>query len=66
MYWRKFELLYFHTINNSREHKLLVITEQGELEVDSFSLPSACACYLRKDFNNLEFRSGTKNDNRDN
>ena len=36
MYWRKFELLYFHTINNSREHKLLVITEQGELEVDSF------------------------------
>jgi len=39
-----------------REHKLLVITEKGKLEVDNFRLPSACACYLRKEFANFEFR----------
>lgn len=30
-----------------REHRLLAVNSQGLLEVDSFMLPSACACYLR-------------------
>lgn len=40
-----------------REHKLLVVTQKGELEIDKFSLPSACACFLRTEFNTLEFRN---------
>lgn len=30
-----------------REHRLMIISEKGELEIDSFRLPSACACHLR-------------------
>jgi len=37
------------------EHKLLSLTADGQLEVDSFKLPSACACFVREDFM-LEFR----------
>lgn len=39
------------------EHKLLALDpEEGQLLVDSFKLPSACACFVREDFI-LEFRS---------
>merc|ERR1719369_2501409 len=38
------------------EHKLLALDpEEGQLLVDSFKLPSACACFVREDFI-LEFR----------
>jgi len=37
------------------EHKLLALSEEGQLLVDSFKLPSACACFVREDFI-LEFR----------
>jgi len=32
------------------EHKLLALSDNGQLEVDSFKLPSACACFYREDF----------------
>lgn len=32
------------------EHKLLAFTADSELLVDSFKLPSACACYVKSDF----------------
>eukprot|EP00092_Neocalanus_flemingeri_P014283 GFUD01015404.1.p1 GENE.GFUD01015404.1~~GFUD01015404.1.p1 ORF type:complete len:510 (-),score=86.92 GFUD01015404.1:496-2025(-) len=38
------------------EHKLLALTEAGQLEVDRFMLPSACACYVNNNFNVPEFR----------
>jgi len=41
------------------EHKLLSLTADGQLEVDSFKLPSACACFVREDFM-LEFRDAMK------
>jgi len=31
-------------------HKLLALSSEGQLVVDSFELPSACACYYREDF----------------
>jgi len=31
-------------------HKLLSLSTEGQLVVDSFELPSACACYFREDF----------------
>lgn len=37
------------------EHKLLALSEEGQLIVDSFKLPSACACFVREDLK-LEFR----------
>jgi len=37
------------------EHKLLALSDEGQLLVDSFKLPSACACFVREDFI-LEFR----------
>lgn len=40
------------------EHKLLALTEKGQLEVDSFELPSACACFVREDFLDFGFRDG--------
>jgi len=39
------------------EHKLLALSEEGQLLVDSFKLPSACACFVREEFI-LEFRQG--------
>jgi len=39
------------------EHKLLALSDEGQLIVDSFKLPSACACFVRKDLI-LEFRNG--------
>jgi len=41
----------------STTHKLLALSTDGQLVVDSFQLPSACACYYREDFL-LTFRSG--------
>jgi len=41
------------------EHKLLSLDPSGQLEVDSFKLPSACACFVREDYI-LEFRGGMK------
>jgi len=38
-------------------HKLLALSNDGQLVVDSFHLPSACACYYREDFL-LTFRRG--------
>jgi len=39
------------------EHKLLAFTADSELLVDSFKLPSACACYIKDDFDfDLEIR----------
>ena len=38
-------------------HKLLALSTEGQLVVDSFELPSACACYYREDFL-LTFRRG--------
>jgi len=39
------------------EHKLLAFTADSELLVDSFKLPSACACYIKDDFGfDLEIR----------
>jgi len=32
------------------EHKLLALSDNGQLEVDSFKLPSACACFYKEDF----------------
>jgi len=32
------------------EHKLLALTENGQLEVDRFRLPSACACFFNPFF----------------
>jgi len=32
------------------EHKLLALTETGQLEVDRFRLPSACACFFQPFF----------------
>merc|ERR1712079_331743 len=37
------------------EHKLLALSADGQLVVDSFKLPSACACFYKEDFV-LEFR----------
>merc|ERR1712025_1283100 len=37
------------------EHKLLALSNENQLEVDSFRLPSACACFVREEFI-LEFR----------
>merc|ERR1711953_478009 len=31
-------------------HKLLALSTEGQLVVDSFQLPSACACFYREDF----------------
>jgi len=31
-------------------HKLLSLSTEGQLVVDSFELPSACACYFKEDF----------------
>merc|ERR1712228_323445 len=39
------------------EHKLLALSDEGQLIVDSFKLPSACACFVREDLI-LEFRNG--------
>merc|ERR1712013_624618 len=44
------------------EHKLLAPDpEKGQLLVDSFKLPSACACFVREDFI-LEFRSNMESE----
>jgi len=37
------------------EHKLLALSNDGQLVVDSFKLPSACACFYKEDFT-LKFR----------
>merc|ERR1712079_524293 len=37
------------------EHKLLALSADGQLVVDSFKLPSACACFYKEDLV-LEFR----------
>ena len=37
------------------EHKLLALSDAGQLLVDSFKLPSACACFVKEDYI-LEFR----------
>jgi len=42
-----------------REHRLMIISDSGELEIDSFSLPSACACHLRPSFASLNLRRAT-------
>jgi len=42
-------------------HKLLALSTEGQLVVDSFQLPSACACFYREDFL-LTFRSDMNND----
>ena len=44
------------------QHKLLALSTDGQLVVDSFKLPSACACFYKEDFV-LEFRRnmGTEN-----
>merc|ERR1712232_111492 len=42
-------------------HKLLALSNEGQLVVDSFQLPSACACFYREDFL-LTFRSDMNND----
>jgi len=42
-------------------HKLLALSTEGQLVVDSFQLPSACACYYREDFL-LTFRRNMNND----
>ena len=36
------------------EHKLLALTETGQLEVDRFMLPSACACFIQPFFGLLQ------------
>jgi len=43
------------------EHKLLALSEEGQLIVDSFKLPSACACFVREDLK-LEFRIEMKDE----
>jgi len=43
------------------EHKLLALSEEGQLLVDSFKLPSACACFVVEDFI-LEFRRDMNNE----
>jgi len=48
------------------EHKLLALDpEKGQLLVDSFKLPSACACFVREDFI-LEFRSNMESETEEN
>merc|ERR1711982_89616 len=42
------------------EHKLLALSSDGQLVVDSFKLPSACACFYKEDFV-LEFRRNMGN-----
>merc|ERR1712001_693856 len=42
-------------------HKLLALSTEGQLVVDSFQLPSACACFYREDFL-LTFRRNMNND----
>jgi len=37
------------------EHKLLALTEAGNLEVDRFRLPSACACFVNSRFGLQQF-----------
>ena len=37
------------------EHKLLALTEAGNLEVDRFKLPSACACFVKSQFGLQQF-----------
>merc|ERR1711982_307998 len=37
------------------QHKLLALSSDGQLVVDSFKLPSACACFYKEDFV-LKFR----------
>jgi len=49
-----------------REHKLLAITEEGQLEIDKFRLPSACACHKSASFNEIEFRFGSSSANNQN
>jgi len=47
------------------EHKLLALDpEKGQLLVDSFKLPSACACFVREDFI-LEFRHNMETETQD-
>merc|ERR1712088_664418 len=41
-------------------HKLLALSTEGQLVVDSFQLPSACACFYREDFL-LTFRRNMNN-----
>merc|ERR1712117_848008 len=43
------------------EHKLLALSADGQLEVDSFQLPSACACFYKEDLV-LEFRRNMNKD----
>jgi len=43
-------------------HKLLALSTEGQLVVDSFQLPSACACFYREDFL-LTFRRNMNSDN---
>ena len=43
------------------EHKLLSLSADGQLVVDSFKLPSACACFFKEDFI-LEFRRDEMSD----
>jgi len=43
------------------EHKLLALSEEGQLLVDSFKLPSACACFFREDYI-LEFRQDQRSE----
>jgi len=43
-------------------HKLLALSTEGQLVVDSFQLPSACACFYREDFL-LTFRRDMDNNN---
>ena len=38
------------------EHKLLALTEAGQLEVDRFMLPSACACYFKGNLGNFDLQ----------
>jgi hypothetical protein len=39
------------------QHKLLAFSPDSELVVDTFMLPSSCACFVRRDFD-IGFRSG--------
>ena len=44
------------------QHKLLALSTDGQLVVDSFKLPSACACFYKEDFV-LEFRRNMGKEN---
>lgn len=46
------------------QHKLLALSTDGQLVVDSFKLPSACACFYKEDFV-LEFRRNMGNRDRE-